>query len=188
MIVRYGPSECVGESERVFTATPSDFRATFDDGGSDKRLIRLNATNLVELKADWLGVKILVRRVGTYLTLAIQILAEIQHRIEGLCRTGCPANEVIQYKLPVTSKQVTLQYVAVYACDHLEEDSFFFDSCVFDLTMTGDGNFSLATVEAMNDLNRLRTNPLRSEASSIFSKSNFLKLLLTLVSVVLVST
>ena len=170
--MRYGPSECVGGEELVFTATALDFRPYFDDGTYAKDLINASDVNLIELKADWLGIKVLVRRAGMYLSVSVQLPVEIEGIVGGLCRSGCPSDQLLLDKLPLSSQQVTPEHIAFYACDHLEEDTFFFKSCVFDVRMTGDLNFTVAAVKAMNDVNTLRSSlgALSSNASPIPTK------------------
>lgn len=168
VIVRYGSSRCVGGDGLEFTATALDFRPVFDDGTSAKHLINVSDSNLIELKADWLGVKVLVRRAGMYLSVSVRLPSGTKSLVSGLCQSGCPTDHLLPDKLS-SSQQVVAEHIALYACDHLEEESFFFKSCVFDVKMTGNRNFTEAALKALNDFNTLRS-PVSSNASPMLAK------------------
>ncbi|XP_062517044.1 repulsive guidance molecule B-like [Corticium candelabrum] len=187
VIVRYGASSCTEHSSLQYSATASDFRAFFDDGSSPEHLIERRDDNLVVLKAAWLGITIRVRRTGIYLTVAIQLPSAVQDEVGGLCFTGCPSDELLEYKLPSLSAQVVLPHVARYACDHVEEDTFFFQSCVFDLVMTGDRNFTVAALEAKKDVEDLQAGLPVDSAAERVTRHGALVVVLALMSLLLTS-
>ncbi|KAM6965332.1 repulsive guidance molecule B [Aplochiton taeniatus] len=139
----------------------------------------------VELHAGYMGVTVIVRQLGRYLTLAVRIPEEMAHAYDAtqdlqLCLNGCPSAERIdragRLPLPPSPPALGLQLQQPrHAASHggaplrgftmegarqrcreqLEVQDIYFHSCVFDLLTTGDANFTAAALSAQKDMESL---------------------------------
>ena len=104
---------------------------------------------------------ILIRKVGKYLTFNIRTPENYARQSSGLCVTGCPLSEMIDYHgffkkhpnsvLFGSSQPAMSQKDAMNQCNTANVTDFYYDSCVFDLVSTGDSRFSNAAYRAMKD-------------------------------------
>lgn len=125
----------------------------------------------VEIHLRYISTRVVIRRVGSYLTVAIKIPEEVLVQRTSLntlqlCLTGCPSSERINYKEVLAypdyyvkkwgaPKPAVSRDQAMDMCREAGVTDFFFDSCVFDLLMTGDESFKDSAVAAMNDIRHL---------------------------------
>lgn len=139
----------------------------------------------VELHAGYIGVTVIVRQLGRYLTLAVRIPEELAQAYDAtqdlqLCLNGCPSGERIdqaghlppalglqlqQLRRPSYSSQTQASPYAMHVfgvegakerCrEQLEVQDIYFHSCVFDLLTTGDANFTVAAYSALKDMESL---------------------------------
>ena len=154
--------------QRVYQANVSYVPTTFRDGtretGPKSCRTRIDGepyVNGVRLYICYLNTTILIRKVGKYLTFNIRTPENYARQSSGLCVTGCPLSEMIDYhgffkKHPNSvifgsSQPVMSQKDAINQCNTANITDFYYDSCVFDLVSTGDSHFSNAAYRAMRD-------------------------------------
>jgi len=154
--------------QRVYQANVSYVPTTFRDGtretGPDGCITRLDGEpyiNGVRLYICYVNTTILIRKVGNYLTFNIRTPEKYARQSSGLCVTGCPPSEMIDYhgffqKHPNSvifgsSQPAMSQKDAMKQCNAANVTDFYYDSCVFDLVSTGDDRFSNAAYRAMRD-------------------------------------
>ncbi|XP_030647642.1 repulsive guidance molecule B [Chanos chanos] len=190
--------------QKVYQAVSDDLPAAFVDGtviGGDSEtrslwILEKSAGRHVEIHAAYIGVTIIVRQPGRYLTLAVRMPEELAMAFDEsqdlqLCMNGCPTMERIDQEghlqLPVLGlQQASIQQQsrtnpghqragfslegAMAKCrEQLEVKDIYFHSCVFDLLTTGDVNFTSAAYNALKDMEAL--HPKR-ERWHIFPRSN----------------
>uniref|UniRef100_A0A3Q2Y4J1 Repulsive guidance molecule BMP co-receptor b n=1 Tax=Hippocampus comes TaxID=109280 RepID=A0A3Q2Y4J1_HIPCM len=157
--------------QRVYQAVTDNLPAAFDDGTVSMRALWISERSPghhVELHAGYIGVTVIVRQLGRYLTLAVRIPEELAQAYDAtqdlqLCLNGCPRVERIDQSghLPLTPPSVGLQQMftaegAKERCrEQLEVQDIYFHSCVFDLLTTGDANFTVAAYSAQKDMESL---------------------------------
>ena len=172
-------TDCGAQKYVTYQAQNLYLPATFDDGrshlGPDRsiQIREVEPGRQVELYVRYIDTTILVRQVGRYFTFAIRMPEDIvnssrnPHGIQ-LCVKGCPRNERINYKEFIAQKHGRLKAAAnglqpsgalVMSREDAEEKcraaqvvDFYFDSCVFDLMITGDTNFTQAANVALRDV------------------------------------
>lgn len=154
--------------QKVYQANVGYVPGTFRDGtretGPENCRTRLDGepyVHGVRLHICYLNTTILIRKVGKYLTLNIRTPEEYAWLSQGLCVTGCPQSEMIDYRgffkkhpnsvVFGSPKLAMSQNNAVNQCNRANVTDFYYDSCVFDLVSTGDGRFSNAAYRAMRD-------------------------------------
>lgn len=190
MIKQRTDDQCA-DSDRFVTyqAQNDHLPAMFDDGrvhfGSHQsvRLTEKEPGQHIEIYLSYIDTTVVVRKIGSYLTFAIQMPEELVNQSfaddpDGiqLCTKGCPPSERIDYKEflalrnsrlkssrvtdsgegAVSSPQVTMtRDSAARLCRKAGVVDFYFDSCVFDLITTRDLNFTMAAYHAFRDVLRL---------------------------------
>ncbi|XP_078283344.1 repulsive guidance molecule A [Rhinoraja longicauda] len=165
--------ECV--EQKVYQAETDDLPAAFVDGsrnGGDKQganslwVTEKMGGQQVEIQARYIGTTVVVRQVGRYLTFAIRMPQEVMNAFEEnqglqLCLRGCPTNERMDWALlQGRSPQDGSAAAAANArCkEKLPVEDLYFRSCVFDLLITGDANFTMAAYYALQDAKSLHSN------------------------------
>ncbi|XP_074930319.1 RGM domain family member B [Gadus morhua] len=189
--------------QKVYQAVTDELPAAFMDGslssgepgaaaaadpGADPDAAKLRALWIserspgrhVELHAGYIGVTVIVRQLGRYLTMAVRIPEEMAAAYDAsqdlqLCLNGCPTAERIDrgghLALPPPSgparprHQTARRGGGARALDdrearercgeELEERDIYYHSCVFDLLTTGDTNFTAAAFSAQKDMESL---------------------------------
>ncbi|XP_058231468.1 RGM domain family member B [Hemibagrus wyckioides] len=172
--------ECT--EQKVYQAVTDDLPAAFMDGtviggtSETRSLVVLEklAGRHVELHAAYIGVTVVVRQLGRYLTLAVRMPHELAMAYDDtqdlqLCVNGCPASERIELpalglqhgatpSLPAVSppqQAFTLESASRKCSEQLQVQDIYFHSCVFDLLTTGDANFTAAAYSALKDVEAL---------------------------------
>lgn len=197
--------ECT--DQKVYQAVTDDLPAAFVDGSvsggeGDTRslwVVEQGAGHHVEIHAGYMGVTVIVRQQGRYLTLAVRMPEELAKAYDEtqdlqLCVNGCPTGERIDQDglLPLPLPALGLQHqqnhpprappsqvtprgaftpqTAMAKCqEQLQVKDLYFHSCVFDLLTTGDVNFTSAAYHALKDMETL--HPKR-ERWHIFPRAN----------------
>ncbi|XP_072923868.1 repulsive guidance molecule B isoform X3 [Hemitrygon akajei] len=183
--------------QKVYQAMTDDLPAAFIDGttvgnGWIKTLwiVEKAIGKHVEVHAKYIGMTVIVRQVGRYLTFALRMPEELalnEDDSQGLqlCARGCPMNERIDegghLPLPASSQShphhppaqpkaaYTLESATAKCHEKIQVKDVYFHSCVFDLLTTGDANFTAAAYSALQDLETL--HPKR-ERWHIFPRGN----------------
>lgn len=132
----------------------------------------------VEISLRYISSKVVIRKVAGYLTFAVKIPEEVidQRSSLGLlelCLSGCGASQRIGYKEVLAYPEYFVRTLATSAestgdvqpampraeaeelCKVAGVTDFYFDSCVFDLLLTGDRHFPAAAAAAQEDVRSL---------------------------------
>uniref|UniRef100_A0A3Q3XJU9 Uncharacterized protein n=1 Tax=Mola mola TaxID=94237 RepID=A0A3Q3XJU9_MOLML len=180
--------------QRVYQAITDNLPAAFDDGtvtdGATGKVRALwiserSPGRHVELHAGYIGVTVIVRQLGHYLTLAVRIPEDVAQAYDAtqdlqLCLNGCPSGERIDQggHLPLAIQVFGLDGAKERCREQLEVQDIYFHSCLFDLLTTGDANFTVAAYSALKDMeslhphrDRWRIYPRGSAISTLLSDS-----------------
>ncbi|KFD49589.1 hypothetical protein M513_09532 [Trichuris suis] len=125
----------------------------------------------IEIYIRYISTRLTVRLINGYLLFSVKIPEEIvaQKSTDNslqLCLTGCPASERVEYKEVLADPEYFLKSIglkqtsmkrgdAEATCREAGASDFFFDSCVFDLLVTGDERFKMSSVLALRDIRLL---------------------------------
>ncbi|KAL2094079.1 hypothetical protein ACEWY4_011391 [Coilia grayii] len=136
----------------------------------------------VEIQARYIGTTIVVRQVGRYLTFAVRMPDEVVRSVEDqdnqdlyLCLHGCPSSQRIDFRAfrahaaaesqaqgraarPAPHHGFTHQAAVAKCKERLPVEDMYFHSCVFDLLLSGDINFTMAAFYALEDVKVLHSN------------------------------
>ena len=123
------------------------------------RVSEIISGSLIHIDICYIKTKIVIRKVGQFLTFHIRMPQEIVgNTTKGLCVSGCPARERIDYRELLSLTEPELQgrakltrREAAKKCTDANVRGFYMDSCLFDLLTTGDANFTAAAKSAMDD-------------------------------------
>lgn len=188
--------ECV--DQKMYHAETDELPAAFADGsknGGERhganalRVVEKVPGQHVEIQARYIGTTIVVRQVGRYLTFAVRMPEEVVNSVEEgddqdlyLCLHGCPANQRIDFRnvkargaeaksrSAAGSSGFTYQSAKAKCKERLPVEDLYFQSCVFDLLLSGDINFTMAAYYAFEDVKMLHSN---SKRHHIFGKDAF---------------
>lgn len=188
--------ECV--DQKMYHAETDELPAAFADGsknGGERhganalRVVEKVPGQHVEIQARYIGTTIVVRQVGRYLTFAVRMPEEVVNSVEEgddqdlyLCLHGCPANQRIDFRnvrarggeaksrSAAGSSGFTYQSAKDKCKERLPVEDLYFQSCVFDLLLSGDINFTMAAYYAFEDVKMLHSN---SKRHHIFGKDAF---------------
>lgn len=118
----------------------------------------------IEIKICYISTTIIIRQVGDFLTFHVKIPEQLLSSVPstGLCVTGCPSRQRIDYRelLSFTDNQLAkmrprrskMSRAEAYAnCTETKITGFYLDSCLFDLLTTGNVNFTAAAWHALDD-------------------------------------
>ncbi|XP_040050888.2 repulsive guidance molecule B [Gasterosteus aculeatus] len=175
--------------QRVYQAVTDSLPAAFDDGtvssgdpihlsaGAEGATGKVRALWIserspgrhVELHAGYIGVTVIVRQLGRYLTLAVRIPEELAQAYDAtqdlqLCLNGCPGGERIDRAgdlplrpgfSPGATRAFSVERAKDRCREQLDVEDIYFHSCVFDLLTTGDANFTAAAYSAQKDMESL---------------------------------
>lgn len=119
----------------------------------------------IAIKICYISTTIIIRQVGEFLTFHVKIpeqLLSMKSPTTGLCVTGCPYRQRIDYRELLSYTDVQLAVMrprrtkmsrkeAHAKCTETKITGFYLDSCLFDLLTTGNVNFSAAAWHALDD-------------------------------------
>ena len=155
---------CTSDKYITYQAEDKSLPSTFDDGRTQyKYSIELDVVipdEHVVIKLKHIQTRIVVRRVSSYLTFAIQMPEDLLNSTDNknlqLCVQGCPTSEIINYEEFFKNQDIReLSSIpreeALEKCQNAKLSDFYLDSCVFDLMMTGNENFTISVFLALQD-------------------------------------
>lgn len=172
VLIKAKGNGCV--NQKIYRAKAGSLPAEFHDGTqqtgpSDCPAIihrrRKGAQVQIKIKICYIRTTIIIRQVGEFLTFLVKIPEQILFNspTTGLCVTGCPYRQRIDYRelLSFTDDQLArmrprrsskmTRNEAHAKCTETKIKGFYFDSCLFDLLTTGNVNFSAAAWHALHD-------------------------------------
>lgn len=174
MLIKPRGNGCVQQKiYRAHRAEAGSLPAEFLDGTSETGPSRCPAIiyprrkgpqSHIEIKICYISTTIIIRQVGEFLTFHVKIPEKLLFKFPttGLCVTGCPHRQRIDYRelLSYTDDQLARmrprrskmsRKEALATCTKSKIAGFYLDSCLFDLLTTGDVNFSAAAWHALDD-------------------------------------
>ncbi|XP_046550232.1 repulsive guidance molecule A-like isoform X2 [Haliotis rubra] len=187
VIIKKKP-ECTSDNFLMYQAQTDSLPGSFYDGkthyGQHKsvELVEVDPFKHVEIHIHYIETTLVLRQIGRYFTFAIRMPEEIANNSVSfdnlqLCVSGCPERERINYQeflalrkdridsLSESEKSFMSREQAEGICRDSNVVDFYFDSCVFDLMTTGDKNFTMAAVSALQDVVKLDPSAVRFSAN-----------------------
>lgn len=125
----------------------------------------------VEIHLRYVSTKVIIRKFDEFLSVAIKMPEEVIKQRSSvsalqLCVTGCPSAERISFmevlafphhyvrRLGLDQPMMNRED-AISLCKQAGTTDFFFDSCVFDLILTGNRNLAVSAATALIDIRHL---------------------------------
>ncbi|XP_045139642.1 hemojuvelin [Echinops telfairi] len=195
--------ECI--DQKVYQAEVDNLPAAFEDGsinggdrpgGSSLSIQTANPGSHVEIQAAYIGTTIIIRQTAGHLSFSIKVAEEVARAFSAeqdlqLCVGGCPPSQRLSRSERNRRGALTIDRARELCKEGLPVEDVYFHSCVFDVLISGDPNFTVAAQTALEDarvflpdLEQLHLFP--SDAGVSLSSATFLAPLLSgLCSVVL---
>nr|XP_003228045.1 PREDICTED: hemojuvelin [Anolis carolinensis]XP_008119674.1 PREDICTED: hemojuvelin [Anolis carolinensis]XP_008119675.1 PREDICTED: hemojuvelin [Anolis carolinensis] len=164
--------ECV--DEKIYQAEAGDLPAAFIDGsvnggerpgGSSLTLHERTSGRHVEIHAAYIGTTIAVRQAARHLSFSIQAAEQVAFSFTDeqdlqLCVFGCPSDQRVSRSACCPQRGNVTPEVARRLCkEKLEVDDVYFQSCVFDVMVSGDANMTQAAQGALEDAKAFHPDP-----------------------------
>ncbi|KAL4227909.1 hypothetical protein ACF0H5_013348 [Mactra antiquata] len=167
--------DCASTGYILYQANSHALPSMFEDGQTkygkahSVSLNEIDPGKHVEIVLKYIDTKIVIHLVGNYLTFSIRIPEELvpsnstnSNSLE-LCVRGCPSREIIDYQKFLAFKEEQVQERDVNMsrkdaeelCRSAKLVDFYFDSCVFDLLITGNETFKMSAWSALQDVLKL---------------------------------
>ncbi|KAE8588154.1 hypothetical protein XENTR_v10022368 [Xenopus tropicalis] len=156
--------QCI--DQKVYQAEVDNLPAAFDDGsvnggrragGSNLKIYDREPGSLIEIEAPYIGTTIRVRQLAKQLSFSLRMPEDISLAFQEeqdlqLCMGGCPASQFISRTKDVgrTSSISTDKAKSMCRAKLPVEDAYF-QSCVFDVAISGDANMTNAAYYALED-------------------------------------
>ncbi|NXX46594.1 RGMC protein, partial [Tricholaema leucomelas] len=164
--------ECI--EQKVYQAELGNLPAAFQDGsvtggerpgGSSLALREEVPGQHVEISASYIGTTIAVRQAGRQLSFSIRAAEEVaqafgQEQDLQLCVGGCPRGQRLSRGQRGHGRQLA-QAAKALCKEVLPVEDLYFQSCVFDVLVSGDANFAMAAGVALEDARRFLPNAAR---------------------------
>ncbi|CAL1534103.1 unnamed protein product [Lymnaea stagnalis] len=189
-VIVKGNAECTSKDFQTYQAQSNSLPSTFDDGRvtvgpyNSLELVEVDPGRHIEIHIRYIKTVVVVRQIGRYFTFSINMPEELVNQSsygqeQQLCVRGCPQSELINYQeflatrkysSPLSSvvhvdgsvRTVVPRSTAEQICRDAKLVDFYFDSCVFDLMATGDQNFTLSALSALQDVVKLQPSLAQS--------------------------
>ncbi|XP_059177471.1 repulsive guidance molecule A-like isoform X2 [Physella acuta] len=181
-VIVKGNPECTSKDFQTYQAQSNLLPNTFDDGRAvvgpynSLEVVEVEAGKHIEIHIRYIETVVAIRQIGRYFTFSITMPDELVNQSSSsqelqLCVRGCPLAELINYQEFLASRGrlntsyqsparlTILQPQAEKICRAAKLVDFYFDSCVFDLMATGDENFTISAIIALQDELRLDPSP-----------------------------
>ncbi|XP_066117828.1 hemojuvelin isoform X3 [Saccopteryx bilineata] len=154
--------ECI--DQKVYQAEVENLPAAFEDGsinggdrpgGSSLSIGTANPGNHVEIRAAYIGTTIIIRQTAGQLSFSIKVAEDVARAFSAeqdlqLCVGGCPPSQRLSYSEP-SQGAITTDTARQLCKEGLPVEDAYFHSCVFDVLISGDPNFTVAAQAALED-------------------------------------
>ncbi|KAG8449871.1 hypothetical protein GDO86_016517 [Hymenochirus boettgeri] len=170
--------------QKVYQAEVDNLPAAFDDGslnggrragGSNLRIYEREPGSLIEIEAPYIGTTIRVRQLAKQLSFSLRMAEDISLAFQEeqdlqLCLGGCPASQFMSRTKDIskTTTTISTEKAASMCREKLPVEDAYFQSCVFDVAISGDANLTYAAYYALEDAKDFHPEP---ETLYIFSQS-----------------
>ncbi|XP_004619275.2 hemojuvelin [Sorex araneus] len=155
--------ECI--DQKVYQAEVDNLPVAFEDGsvnggnrpGGSSLSIRTTAPGgHVEIQAAYIGTTIVIRQTAGQLSFSIRVAEDVARAFSAeqdlqLCVGGCPPSQQLS-RLERQRRGAISPDAARQLCkERLPVEDAYFHSCVFDVLISGDPNFTVAARAALED-------------------------------------
>ncbi|XP_053561398.1 hemojuvelin [Bombina bombina] len=173
--------QCI--EQKVYQAEVGNLPAAFDDGSvnGDRRIGGRSLTihereagSYIEIVASYIGTTIRVRQLARQLSFSLRMAEDISQAFSEeqdlqLCVGGCPASQWIsRTRQHALSTPISTETAKSLCREKLPIEDVYFQSCVFDLIISGDANFTSSAYFALEDAKDFHPEP---ETLHIFSQT-----------------
>ncbi|XP_035303941.1 hemojuvelin [Cricetulus griseus] len=188
--------ECI--DQKVYQAEVDNLPAAFEDGsinggdrpgGSSLSIQTANPGSHVEIRAAYIGTTIIIRQTAGQLSFSIRVAEDVARAFSAeqdlqLCVGGCPPSQRLSRSERSRRGAIAIDTARRLCKEGLPVEDAYFQSCVFDVSVSGDPNFTVAAQTALDDarvflpdLEKLHLFP--SDAGPPLSPATFLVQLLS---------
>ncbi|XP_047399290.1 hemojuvelin isoform X2 [Sciurus carolinensis] len=188
--------ECI--DQKVYQAEVDNLPAAFEDGsinggdrpgGSSLSIQTANPGSHVEIQAAYIGTTIIIRQTAGQLSFSIKVAEDVARAFSAeqdlqLCVGGCPPSQRLSRSERNRRGAITVDTARQLCKEGLPVEDAYFQSCVFDVSISGDPNFTVTAQAALEDaraflpdLEKLHLFP--SDAGVPLSPATFLTLFLS---------
>ncbi|XP_023563898.1 hemojuvelin isoform X2 [Octodon degus] len=155
--------ECI--DQKVYQAEVDNLPAAFEDGsvnggdrpgGSSLSVKTANPGSHVEIRAAYIGTTIVIRQAAGQLSFSIKVAEDVARAFSAeqdlqLCVEGCPPSQQLSRSERSRRGAITLDTARQLCKEGLPVEDAYFQSCVFDVSISGDPNFTAAAQAALED-------------------------------------
>ncbi|XP_006747248.1 hemojuvelin isoform X2 [Leptonychotes weddellii] len=155
--------ECI--DQKVYQAEVDNLPAAFEDGsinggdrpgGSSLSIRTANPGNHVEIRAAYIGTTIIIRQTAGQLSFSIRVAEDVARAFSAeqdlqLCVGGCPPSQRLSRSERSRRGAITMDTAKQLCKEGLPVEDAYFHSCVFDVLISGDPNFTVAAQAALED-------------------------------------
>ncbi|MEE6491322.1 hypothetical protein FKM82_016178 [Ascaphus truei] len=164
--------QCI--DQKVYQAEVGNLPAAFDDGsldggkrqgGSSLTIHEREPGSYIEIQASHIGTTIRVRQLAMQLSFSLRMVEEVAQAFQEeqdlqLCVGGCPASQWISRTKHLSRPTAISQESARAVCrEKLPVEDVYFQSCVFDLVISGDANLTSPAYHALEDAKDFHPEP-----------------------------
>ncbi|EHB06696.1 Hemojuvelin [Heterocephalus glaber] len=151
--------------QKVYQAEVDNLPAAFEDGsinggdrpgGSSLSIRTANPGSHVEIRAAYIGTTIVIRQTAGQLSFSIRVAEDVARAFSAeqdlqLCVGGCPPSQRLSRSERSRRGTITLDTARQLCKEGLPVEDAYFQSCVFDVSISGDPNFTAAAQAALED-------------------------------------
>ncbi|KAB0396694.1 hypothetical protein E2I00_003662, partial [Balaenoptera physalus] len=155
--------ECI--DQKVYQAEVDNLPAAFEDGsinggdrpgGSSLSIRTANPGSHVEIRAAYIGTTIIIRQTAGQLSFSIKVAEDVARAFSAeqdlqLCVGGCPPSQRLSRSERSRRGAITIDTARQLCKEGLPVEDAYFHSCVFDVLISGDPNFTVAAQAALED-------------------------------------
>nr|ABC40718.1 hemochromatosis type 2 (juvenile) [Homo sapiens] len=155
--------ECI--DQKVYQAEVDNLPVAFEDGsinggdrpgGSSLSIQTANPGNHVEIQAAYIGTTIIIRQTAGQLSFSIKVAEDVAMAFSAeqdlqLCVGGCPPSQRLSRSERNRRGAITIDTARRLCKEGLPVEDAYFHSCVFDVLISGDPNFTVAAQAALED-------------------------------------
>ncbi|XP_068109316.1 hemojuvelin [Hyperolius riggenbachi] len=164
--------QCI--DQKVYQAEVGNMPAAFDDGsvnggrragGSSLTIHERELGKYIEIQAAYIGTTIRIRQLDGQLSFSLRMAEEISQAFPEeqdlqLCVGGCPSSQWISRTKDLDgTTSMNLESARSLCRKKLTIEDVYFQSCVFDLMASGNGNLTDAAYHALEDARDFHPEP-----------------------------
>lgn len=155
--------ECI--DQKVYQAEVDNLPAAFEDGsinggdrpgGASLSIRTADPGSHVEIRAAYIGTTIIIRQTAGQLSFSIRVAEDVARAFSAeqdlqLCVGGCPPSQRLSRSERNRRGAIAIDAARRLCKEGLPVEDAYFQSCVFDVSVSGDPNFTVAAQTALDD-------------------------------------